>query len=399
MKSFLKPWLCNAALKGGMMLVVAVSLPAWVIAQAPVINTFSGNGEISWNHPTNGVLEYRIEWAPNLIDGAWSDLHVGPPPILPATGNQTASVPMHYRVRALGPAPTNMVYIPGGWFRMGSAFASGTAVEPHDEEEAEGSPDELPVHSVYIAAFYMDQFEVSNVLWDEVLAWAVTNGYSFANEIPDLNKGGTYPVHSVNWFDCVKWCNARSERDGLAPVYYKSLLPSEVYKTGTFTPFYLWGENGYRLPTEAEWEKAARGGASGRRFPWADADTIQHARANYYASSSFGYDTSPTLTYHPDFSGVQPYTLPVGTFAPNGYGLYNMAGNLSEWCWDWYQDDYYAVSPDSNPKGPGSFSLDDRVRRGGWWESFPSNARVANRRHNIPEYANYDTGFRCVKGL
>jgi hypothetical protein len=154
--------------------------------------------------------------------------------------------------------------------------------------------------------------------------------------------------------------------------------------------------SGYRLPTEAEWEKAVRGGATGHRFPWSDTDTIQHARANYSSSENIPYDTSPTRGYHPVFLAEgYPYTNPVDYFAPNGYGLHDMAGNIWERCNDWYSDTYYASSPYIDPKGPPSGT--NIVVRGGSWHAGPAAARCSSRSDGIgPNYRANNIGFRLA---
>jgi len=250
---------------------------------------------------------------------------------------------------------------------------------------------EAPTNAVYVNAFFMDQYEVTKEFWDSVMAWALENGYRFDNI--GYSKAANHPVHTVNWYDAVKWCNARSQKEGLTPCYYESDL-GILFKTGRTLPFVNWDANGYRLPTEAEWEKAARGGATGHRFPWADSDNITHAQANYYSSTDSFYDTSSTRGFNPTFTdGVWPFTSPVGYFAPNGYGLYDMAGNVWEWCWDWYGS--YPSGSVTDPHGPNTGNY--RVRRGGSWHESAAICQTAKRSFLTPE-ASYDyVGLRCVR--
>lgn len=322
--------------------------------------------------------------------------------------------------------PHDMVLIPAGEFMMGDTF---------DEEFSW----ELPVHALYVDAFYMDRHEVTNQQYAAALNWAWAQGNLIAviNGVVYQHGSGTsffycdtttssqysgitwdgsvfgaaagkehYPMALVSWYGSAAYCNWRSALED-KPLCYD--LPTWACD---------FGAGGYRLPTEAEWEKAARGGTPGHRFPWSDQDTIQHARCNYYSSSGYSYDTSPTRDEHPCWGmGSYPNASPVRFFdgslryktdwnwpgsptsyqtasGANGYGLHDMAGNVWEWCHDWYSGTYYSSSPYNNPTGPASGS--SRVLRGGSWNDYASYCRVASRGNDSPVTHHGRYGFRCA---
>ena len=273
--------------------------------------------------------------------------------------------------------PSGMVLIPGGAFTMGNTIGDADIT------------DAVPV-SANISPFYMDVNLVTWTQWQGVYAYATTHGYTFVN--PGAGKGASHPVHTVDWYDVVKWCNARSEQAGKVPVYYTNVGLTAVYRGGEVTPYVNWSAKGYRLPTEAEWEKAARGGLEGQRFPWGN--IISQTNANYSGNTAaYSYDLGPNGS-NPigSIGGTWPATSPVGSFAPNGYGLYDMTGNVWQWCWDWYGTPYEGGT---DPRGVPTGS--SPVLRGGGWDNSASRCRAAFRGYYAgPALRLSDRGFRSV---
>ncbi len=360
------------------------------------ITGLSRTGSLMWTNAAVGTT-CTVEWVGALgVSNDWK-----PFVRYPVTNSMS-----QVQVFIPGATPSGMVFIVTSPFQMGNCM-----------DEGEGWTDELPLHNVYVTPFFMDQFEVTKGLWDEVYGWATNHGYAFNNV--GAGKGTNYPVESVNWYDTVKWCNARSEKESLKPAYntYEFILDEYgdpvgtnfvVYRSGVTdiaSNLVSWTVDGYRLPTEAEWELAARGATSGNRFPWNESDDITHSNANYYSfgdgGATYPYDVNLSEGY-PFYTGAgsEPFTSPVGSFPTNGYGLYDMAGNVSEWCWDWYSDTYYetASASENDAKGPASqVDSSGRAVRGGSWGTGAYEARCSRRHHVGPDAVSYDLGFRCVR--
>ena len=335
---------------------------------------------------------YAVQYATNLAQtNAWvtlTNLTLPRNPCLWVDASSPATGRRFYRT--VGSPATNMALIPAGGFSMGNT-------DPN-------SGDDGHVHNLILSDFYMDKYPVTQTLWDEVRDCS-SCGFPYAYEPSGPAKASNHPTVGITWFNAVKWCNQRSEMQGLTPCYYTdaSLSTNAVYRSGTNEPYVNWDADGYRLPTEAEWEKAARGGLHSNRFPWGN--DIFHANANYFSDTNHvEYDHGPTpYGYNPAFEyGDFPYTSPVNYFPPNAYGLYDMAGNVREWCWDWYDSSWYtnSLALQTNTPGP-TGPLEARVLRGGSWGDKASLVRCGARSSDYPQNACnvylVGYGFRCVR--
>jgi formylglycine-generating enzyme len=373
----------------GLALLAGVDSTLAQVTNLTIIRS-AANVILTW--PTNAT-GFTLQSTTNLVSPAvWTTVVPGP---VAVNGNNTVTNPISgtqqfYRL-SQSAIPAGMALIPAGAFTMGNSIG--------DSDITDANP-----ISVTVSAFYMDTNLVSYSQWQTVYSYATSHGYGFDNAGSTKGNAVNQPVQSVDWYDVVKWSNARSQQAGLTPVYYTDAGLTQVYTNGDTNAVYpKWAASGYRLPTEAEWEKSARGGLSGLRFPWGD--IISETNANYYGCTSgcgYSYDLGPNGYNAVGQIGGMPDTSPVGYFAANRYGLYDMAGNVFEWCWDWYgAPTYLPGSPylgGTDPRGPVG-PLTYRVLRGGAWNVFANSERCALRYYYFLNFALNDVGFRCVRGL
>jgi len=260
--------------------------------------------------------------------------------------------------------PANMVYVEGGSFNMGSN---------------DGDGDEKPVHKVTVSSFYIGKYEVTQKEWREVMGSS-----------PSYFKGDDKPVEQVSWYDVIEYCNQRSLKEGLTSCYTIDKSRKDPNNTNEYDDLKWsvsvnWQANGYRLPTEAEWEYAARGGIKSKGFKYSGSDDISSV-AWYYDNSYAKGDK------HSDYG-----THKAGTKAANELGIHDMSGNVWEWCWDWYDSGYYAKSQSSDPIGAGSGS--SRVLRGGSWDDNDYFCRMSFRDVKSPGHSHYYIGFRVSRAI
>jgi formylglycine-generating enzyme required for sulfatase activity len=257
---------------------------------------------------------------------------------------------------------------------------------------------EAPVHTVSLDEFRIGKYEVTYALWTEVRTWAESNGYTFANA---GQQGGCtggpcsntdqHPVTYINWRDCIAWCNAYSEKEALTPVYFTSSSKTVIYRNSSTgrdigNDFVDWAGDGFRLPTEAEWEYAAR-----------YIDIIHFSSGAEHS----GYNLDPDIgdcAWYEDNTGTS--THPVGQLQANSLGAYDMSGQVWEWCWD--QFGAYPSSLQDNPRGPDvdvSEPYIYRVHRGGGWYNSPAYCRSASRDFSGRGSASEEiyTGFRVAR--
>jgi len=266
--------------------------------------------------------------------------------------------------------PIQMVYVPAGIFTMG------------DTQSGQWN-DALPTHSVSLSSFYIGKYEVTQAEYSQFMQSDMQPAEGWTS---GLGMGDNYPAYAITWYYILKYCNLRSIAEGLTPVYIINgstnplnwgAMPSSSNANWN-AAICNWNANGYRLPTEAEWEYAARGAADTPDYMYSGSDNIDDVA--WYANDNNSNSCRP-----------------VGTKAPNGLGIYDMSGNVDEWCWDWYSS--YSNEALNNPTGPtiGNYRL---VRGGGWAAddaAFECWISYRDSQGHHPDYDSCDGGFRLCR--
>lgn len=373
-----------------------------------VVYPLSVWSSFSWPIIATGRV-YTVDWlAGTNWAASWHDLCN-----IPATGLQmSCAVPMDFRLRAAWDAnnSTNEDIVIDLGTNMVLVYGSGQVGPPGN------------TRFVSTRNFYMDECEVRVDQWNLVQAWAATNGY----DLPQAGGPSKYPVNNVSWFDAIKYCNARSEASGMSPSYWQVDAfwgETNVYRTGTNDVTWIRTTNTFRLPTEAEWELAARGYEVGTNkpyafYPWGgtNVSAIGPANANYWKSFDMseimGDQRTPVggWTYIPAYiadmdpmnvmSNFDEYIRQQGyivyPYPPSDNGLYDMAGGVAEWCWDRFQ--YYAYPPpEGSQASRGPSAGNRRVHRGGSWGVPGEKCTVFERGFERPDKRRANIGFRCVR--
>ncbi len=238
-------------------------------------------------------------------------------------------------------SPIDLIFVEGGTFWMGSN---------------DGWADERPMHEVTVSSFLIGRYEIRQKDWLGIF-----------DSNPSTFKGDNLPVESVSWYDAVAFCNLLSAREGLTPCYGGS---------GVNT-YCNWDADGYRLPTEAEWEYAALGGKKARGYQYAGSNTIG------------------SVAWYDDNSDEKTHA--VGQIYSNELGISDMSGNVSEWCWDWHDESYYSSSPAKDPRGPAKGET--RIMRGGSWYNDSDICRTTYRGVGKADGLFTNVGFRIVRVL
>ena len=344
------------------LILLCVSLTAQVQPENLTIIQNDSNVTLTWD-AVPGAYYYYVYRSPDPDPDNWEPFTTR---TTEPTYSEAVTQPQSfYRVVAALQLPGSFVYVPGGTFTMGDTRGGGYAVE-------------VPTHTVTLSSFYLDRYELTQYEWTWLMG---------SNPSDNLYGLGPFrPVDVVSWYQVLIYCNRRSIIEGLTPVYTISGStdpddwpgPLNAQNAAFDAAICNWSANGYRLPTEAEWEYAARGAAVIPDYLYSGSDDPVTVAWFFGDGSSSG-------------------SKPVGLKSPNSLGLFDMSGNVREWCWDWIVS--YTADPVTNPTGPSSPVNQNpkRIARSGTWGANQSFCRVPYRSYHYPWWAMATVGFRLCR--